>query len=74
MEYTKYYGHKFCEKFGKEVAVLEYSIDYSSKVPYCDCDRCNKPIKRKMIVLQDVDTDAELVCLGMDCAKKLVNI
>lgn len=74
MEYVKYYGIKYSNKLNKNVSILEYQDKTPSKIPYMYCNCCNKPIKRKMIVLQDPETNVEEYYLGFDCAKKFVNI
>lgn len=74
MEYVKYHGIKYSNKLSKNVSVLEYQDKTPSKIPYMYCDCCNKPIKRKMIVLQDPETNVEEYYLGFDCVKKFVNI
>ena len=74
MEYAKYRGIKYSNKLNKNVSILEYQDKTPSKIPYMYCDCCNKPIKRKMIVLQDPEINVEEYYLGFDCAKKFVNI
>lgn len=67
MEYTKYLGKDRLN--GQDVSLLLY--ESKDKVPYCDCSRCGKPIKRKMIVVQDAETAVEMFYLGTDCYRKL---
>lgn len=74
MEYVKYHGIKHSDKLNKDIGVLEYQDKTPSKIPYMFCDCCNKPIKRRMIVLQNIETDVEEFYLGFDCAKKFVKI
>lgn len=69
MEYTDYLGSRYSEDAGEEVNVLLYTSTHS--VPYCDCTRCGKPIKRRMYVIQSKETDVELMYLGSDCFRKL---
>ena len=68
MEYTGNYKKFFSHKLGKNVSVLEYKSD--DNVTYDFCSLCGKPIKRKMFVVQDSETDIELLLLGATCAKK----
>ena len=74
MEYFKYHGIKYSNSHNKDFSVLEYQEKTPSKVPYMFCDCCNKPIKRRMIVLQNIETDVEEYYLGYTCAKNFVNI
>ena len=74
MEYVKYHGIKHSDRLNKDIGVLEYQDKTPSKIPYMFCDCCNKPIKRRMIVLQNIETDVEEFYLGFDCAKKFVKI
>ena len=67
MEYTKYIGKDRLN--GQYVSLLQY--ESNDNIPYCNCSRCGKPIKRKMIVVQDADTSVEMFYLGADCYKKL---
>lgn len=69
MEYTGKWSEKYSEQFGEVVYILEHKSE--SKVPYCDCSRCGKPIIRKMFVVQSKETDIELAYLGSCCIKKL---
>lgn len=73
MEYVKYHGVQHCNKFNKDFAVLEYQ-DKENDADYIECSCCGKPIKKRMIVLQDIETDVEEYYLGFTCAKKLVKI
>lgn len=67
MMYVGYHGSKYSEILDADISILEYKID--SKIPYCDCSRCGKPLKSKMFVIQDRSTDVEMMCLGADCIK-----
>ena len=68
MEYTGNYKTFFSNKLGKDVNVLEY--ESKDNATYDFCSLCGKPIKRKMFVVQDRETDIELLLLGTTCAKK----
>lgn len=68
MEYTGNFKTMFSETCGENVAILEYKS--KDNVPYCDCTRCGKPIKRIMYVVQSNGTGVELMYLGSDCVKK----
>lgn len=72
MEFIGYYGIKHSNIYGKDFAVFEYREETPSKVPYTYCSCCNKPIKRRMFVLQNPETDVEEYYLGFDCAKKIL--
>ena len=74
MEYFKYHGIKHSNSHNKDFSVLEYREMFPNKIPYMYCDCCNKPIKRRMIVLQNPETDVEEYYLGYTCAKNFVNI
>lgn len=67
MKYVKYHGSHYSEILGTDISILEYKID--SKVSYCDCSKCGKPLKSKMFVIQDKETDVEMMYLGSDCIK-----
>lgn len=69
MEYTGFLGYMDSYVAGEEVAILKYE-DKNSNIPYCDCSRCGKPIKRVMYVVQSRETDVELFHLGSECIKK----
>ncbi len=60
----------FSKMFGENISILKYSI--KSTIPYCDCDRCGKPIKRTMYVAQSKETDVELGYFGSECIKYVV--
>lgn len=65
MEYTGKYRTVNSKKYGT-VGILEYKSD--SKIPYCECTRCGKDIKRIMYVVQD-SNDIEVEYLGAECIK-----
>lgn len=69
MEFTEFVGSKYSETAGEFVSVLKYESKH--KVPYCNCTRCGKPIKKTMYVVQSADTGVELMYLGADCINKL---
>lgn len=68
MEFTKS-KRVFSKHHGKLVAVLEYKS--KSNVPYMECSRCGKDIKRTMYVVQDIETGVEMEYLGTTCAKHI---
>jgi len=69
MEYTgKHRIIKNSRVCGEDVSVLEYKSD--SKIPWCDCSRCGKPIVKRMFVIQSCETDIELLYLGSECIKR----
>ena len=70
MKYTQFMGYKWSSVAGEEVAILKYESEHKN-IPYCECSRCGKPIKRTMYVVQSKETDVELFYLGADCIKKL---
>ena len=72
MEFVKYYGIKHSNVYNEDFAVLEYREEVPNETPYMYCSCCNKPIKRRMIVLQNPETDVEEYYLGFDCAKKIL--
>lgn len=67
MKYTGKYRTMDSKKYGK-VNILEYRSE--DGVPYCECDKCGKDIKRRMFVVQDAQTDIEILYLGAECIKK----
>lgn len=69
MEYTGRYITRFLKGTTKKVNILEYNS--KDNFPYCNCDRCGKPIIKKMFVVQDYDTDLEMMYLGSDCVEKV---
>ena len=71
MDYTGKWFTKHSEDFGMDVHVLEYRSDRKTKIPYCDCDRCGKPIINHMFVIQGAEDDVEMAYYGADCIKKL---
>ena len=54
----------------EDVSVLKYTS--TDSIPYCNCDRCGKPIKKIMYVVQNDHTDVEMLYLGAECIKHLV--
>ena len=69
MEFAGKYKSFFSDALGEDVHVLIYKSEDS--FPYCDCDRCGKPIRRKMYVVQSANTDIELMYLGSECIRHL---
>ena len=69
MTFTGNYKQMFSKDFGEHVSILEYRSD--DNVPYCDCDRCGKPIVKRMFVVQSKETDIEIAYLGSECVKHL---
>ena len=67
MTYDKFMGFKDSVVAGEKVAILRYKSEDS--VPYCQCSRCGKPIKRIMYVVQSCATDCETFYLGAECIK-----
>lgn len=67
MEYTGRYKTQYSEILDEDVNILEYKSN--DQIPYCDCDRCGKPIKKKMYVIQSCATDIEMMYLGSECIK-----
>lgn len=65
MEYTGEYKTVNSKKYGT-VNILKYKSE--SKMPYCECTRCGKDIKRIMYVVQD-SNDYEVEYLGSECIK-----
>ena len=70
MEYTGKHKTLFSQICGETVNVLEYKDETKMNIPYCECTRCGKPIKKTMYVIQSKETDVELMYLGSDCIKK----
>ena len=70
MKHTGRYKTIYSHVFGEKVDVLEYSS--TDKVPYCSCDRCGKPIIKRMWVVQSAETGIELSYLGSECIKHLL--
>ena len=68
MEYTGNYRTMYSELCGEDVSILEYRS--RDNIPYCECTRCGKDIKRRMFVVQSKETDVELMYLGADCIKQ----
>lgn len=69
MKYTGKYRSVYSHELGEGVDILEYTS--KDKVPYCDCDKCGKPIVRKMFVVQSQETGVEMLYLGSECVKHL---
>lgn len=70
MEYVGLVKNFFSEDFQEDVSILKYVAEPSeANIPYCLCDRCKKPIKRVMYVVQSDETDVELAYLGAECIK-----
>lgn len=67
MERTGKQIRKFSEMFDENVVIFEERS--TSKFPYCDCDRCGKPIVRKMFTVQSCETGIELGYFGSECVK-----
>lgn len=65
MEYTGKFRTVNSKKYGP-VYIMEYKSE--SKMPYCECSRCGKDIKKIMYVVQD-SRDIEVEYLGSDCIK-----
>ena len=69
MKYTGRYITKYSKLLKQDVDILEYRS--KDGIPYCDCDRCGKPIKRLMYVVQDPETGLEIMYLGSECIKSV---
>lgn len=67
IEYKGVTNKGFSKMFGENVSILKYKI--KCLIPYCDCDRCGKPIKATMYVAQSKETDVELGYFGSECVK-----
>jgi len=67
MERTGKQIRKFSGVFGEEVVINEERSN--SKFPYCDCDKCGKPIIRRMFTVQSCETGIEIAHLGSECVK-----
>lgn len=67
MEYTGNYIEMYSKDLDRVVAILEYKSN--DNTPYIECSRCGKPIRRKMYVIQDSNTDLEIAYLGSECIK-----
>lgn len=67
MEYTGNYKETYSNILGEEVYIMEYKSDHN--IPYCECTRCGKLIRRKMYVIQSKETDVELMYLGSECIR-----
>ena len=69
MQYTGRFINRYSKLLNRDITIMEYSSN--DKIPYCDCDRCGKPIIRKMYVVQDPKTDLEIMYLGSECIKNI---
>ena len=67
MEFTGLHKKMYSHVAGEHVFILKYQSKDS--IPYCDCSRCGKPIKKTMYVVQSQETDVELFYLGSECIK-----
>ena len=65
MKYTGKHRTAYSAKYGC-ISILEYHSTHS--VPYCECSRCGKPIRRTMFVVQD-SKGIEVEFLGSECVK-----
>lgn len=54
----------------EDVSILKYTRN--DNLYFCECSRCGKLIKRVMYVVQNDDTDVEMLYLGSECIKKLI--
>ena len=54
----------------EDVSILKYTRN--DTLYFCECSRCGKLIKRVMYVVQNDDTDVEMLYLGSECIKKLI--
>ena len=72
MQYAGLVKSFYSNDLHENVSILRYVADPGEgNIPYCLCDRCKKPIKRLMYVVQSNDTDVELLYLGSECIKYL---
>lgn len=71
MEYTGKWKEMYSQDFKQAIHILEYKSKRDTSIPYCDCDRCGKPIKNHMFVIQSAEDDVEMAYYGADCIKKL---
>lgn len=69
MEYTGEYTTRLLKGTGTKVNILKYKS--KDNFPYCNCDKCGKPIIKTMYVVQDAETDLEMMYLGSDCVKSI---
>lgn len=67
MEYTGKYREMYSGIFNEDVFIFEYKS--KEKFPWCDCDRCGRPIIKKMYVVKSKDNNTELMYLGSECIK-----
>lgn len=67
MKYTGKYKTMNSEILGHMVDILEYKSE--NNIPYLDCTRCGKAIKRRMFVVQNAETAVEEMYLGSECIK-----
>lgn len=70
MEYTGKYWSMFSEVCDEKVNILEYKSAHKTKIPWCECSRCGKPITANLYVVQSEETDVEMFYLGPECIKK----
>lgn len=70
MTYMGVYRRMYSEICGEDVVIMKYQMEGNlHKIPYCECTRCGKGIKRTMYVVQSAKTDVELMYLGPECIK-----
>ena len=69
MKYVGVVKELHSKTFNEDVSILKYVDDSEGKIPYCNCDRCGKSIKRILYVVQSAETDVEMLYLGADCVK-----
>lgn len=67
MDYTGKHYTMYSEICGEMVNVLKYKSN--TNLPYCECDRCGKMIKRTIYVVQSAENDVEMMYLGSECIK-----
>ena len=65
MKYTGEFRTVESKEYGR-VNILKYKS--TSSIPYCECTRCGKDIKKIMYVVQD-ENDVEVEYLGSECIK-----
>lgn len=69
MKFTGNGKRVFSTRHKQFVTVLEYRSD--SNVPYMECSRCGKDIKRVMYVVQDPETGISMERLCAACARRI---
>lgn len=63
---------RFSKMFDENVIIFEEKEERPNKgCSYIECDRCGKPIKRIMFVVQSKDTFVELGYFGAECVKSI---